>query len=220
MIQRVYEQVSSTTGITEAWVATDDERIAECVKGFGGNVVMTSPDHPSGTDRVCEAFVKVGASADLIINVQGDEPFIQPEQIQEIISIFEKNVQAEIGTLVKQLKIAEDVLNPNKVKAVIDKNGKALYFSRLPIPFVKGLEMDEAVKKQSYFKHIGMYAFKPDCLKKLVALPTSSLENAESLEQLRWLENGFAIYTQSTQFEAQAVDTPEDLALILREPSN
>lgn len=216
MIQRVYEQVTSTAGISDVWVATDNEQIFETVERFGGKAIMTNPDHPSGTDRVCEAYLKTGVEADLIINVQGDEPYIKPEQIEELIGIFKKS-DADIGTLVKPIHSSEELLNPNKVKAVVNKNGKALYFSRLPIPFFKGLEPEEQVKKHTYLKHIGMYAFKPACLKELVTLPTSSLENAESLEQLRWLENGYAIYTETTHFEAHAIDTPEDLALLLKQ---
>ena len=217
MIRRVYEQVVSTPGVMETWVATDDNRIFTAVKDFGGQVVMTGSEHVSGTDRVCEAYLNIGVEADLIINVQGDEPYIKPEQITEIIGIFEKNADAQIGTLVKSISLADEILNPNKVKVVVDCSGKALYFSRLPVPHYRGMSTEEAIKKHTYLKHIGMYAFRPACLIKLVQLPVSALEVAESLEQLRWLENGYAIHTKTTQFEAHAVDTPDDLAGLLQQ---
>lgn len=215
MVQRVYEQASKASGVTNVYVATDDHRIADCVKSFGGNVVMTREDHQSGTDRVYEAYANLGLEDDLVVNVQGDEPYIQPEQIEEIISIF-KNGEAEIGTLVREIDNTTDLFNVNKVKAVVAANGRGLYFSRQPLPYFKGVPENMWLNRHRYFKHIGMYAFKPATLKQLVSLPVSGLELAESLEQLRWLENGFDIYTASTQFEAHAVDTPEDLALLLQ----
>ncbi len=218
MIQRVYEQVALAKGVSEIWVATDDQRIFDCVTEFGGKVIMTDVNHHSGTDRVCEAYKKIDVSADLVINVQGDEPYIKPEQIAEIISIFEKN-DADIGTLIKPIAQSEELFNVNKVKVVTDLEGKALYFSRQPIPYQKDAEPAEWVKTHPYFKHIGMYAFRTNCLEKLVLLNVSALERAESLEQLRWLENGFTIYTQTTHFEAHAIDTPEDLALLLQHNS-
>ncbi len=216
MVQRVYLQAKKAKGVDEVWVATDDQRIFDCVEQFGGKVVMTAEDHESGTDRVFEAYTKTGTTADIVINVQGDEPYIKPEQIEEVIEIF-TNPQAQIGTLVKAITKADELFNINKVKAVVTESGRALYFSRQPLPYFKGYPPDMWTAKHQYFKHVGMYAFRPETLEKLVKLPLSNLEMAESLEQLRWLENGFDIYTHTTQFEAHAVDTPEDLALLLQE---
>ena len=215
MIERVYRQAKKASGVDEVWVATDDKRIFDCVEQFGGKVVMTSEDHPSGTDRVYEAYVNTGSESDLIINIQGDEPYIKPEQIEEVISIFE-NEQAQIGTLVKPISATDELFNINKVKAVVTASGRALYFSRQPLPYFKGYPQEMWTAKHQYYKHVGMYAFRPETLEKLVKLPVSNLEQAESLEQLRWLENGFDIYTKTTHFEAHAVDTPEDLALLLQ----
>lgn len=216
MVQRVYQQAKKAIGVTDVWVATDDQRIVDCVEQFGGKAIMTSEFHPSGTDRVYEAYTKTGIEADLIINVQGDEPYIKPDQLEEVIRIFD-NPLAEIGTLVKSISQTDELFNVNKVKAVIADNGRALYFSRQPLPYFKGYPEDTWVGKHTYYKHVGMYAFRPKTLEKLVALPLSTLEQAESLEQLRWLENSYDIYTRTTQFEAHAIDTPEDLALLLQQ---
>lgn len=216
MVQRVYQQALKANGVSEVWVATDDKRIFDCVEQFGGKVVMTREDHPSGTDRVYEAYKNTGSEADLIINVQGDEPYIKPEQIEQAIEIF-KDESIEIGTLVKEIKKSDELFNINKVKAVVTASGRALYFSRQPLPYFKGFPQELWLAKHRYFKHIGMYAFRPKTLEKLVQLPVSDLESAESLEQLRWLENGFDIYTRVTEYEAHAIDTPEDLALLLQE---
>ncbi|MES2627395.1 MAG: 3-deoxy-manno-octulosonate cytidylyltransferase [Bacteroidota bacterium] len=215
MVQRVYQQAFKAKGVDEVYVATDDKRIFDCVEQFGGKAIMTAEDHPSGTDRIYEAYTRTGVSADLVINVQGDEPYIQPEQIEQVISIF-SNPEVQVGTLVKAITSTTDLFNINKVKAVVSVNGRALYFSRQPLPYFKGFPEEMWTAKHQYYKHIGMYAFRPATLEKLVKLPVSTLERAESLEQLRWLEHGFDIYTAVTELEAHAIDTPEDLALLLQ----
>ena len=212
MIQKVYEQAK--LALDKVWVATDDSRIEESVKAFGGNVIMTSPDHQSGTDRIAEAVSVIKTKSDLefdvVINIQGDEPFIQPEQIESVKKCFE-SPNTQIATLVKQISNQEDIFDPNKVKAVISKDKKALYFSRSAIPYQRGVEEDKWLEKGTFYKHIGMYAYKIDILKEITAITQSSLELSESLEQLRWLENGYWIQTETTNHESIGIDTPEDL---------
>ncbi len=215
MIQRVYEQVQQVQQVSSVVVATDDHRIVACVQNFGGKVCLTNQAHPSGTDRVYEAYCQQDP-ADLVINVQGDEPYIQPDQIKELIAIFNSS-NAEIGTLIKQITSHEELFNVNKVKVVTDSIGKALYFSRQAIPFQKSVPSENWLDNQKYYKHIGIYAFRPSVLEKIVKLPVSALERSESLEQLRWLESGYSIFTAETKFEAHAIDTPEDLALLLQQ---
>lgn len=215
MIQHVYENAKKA--VSDVWVATDDTRIADAVKKFGGNFVMTSTECASGTDRLAQAISSIpqGESYDVVINVQGDEPFIKPEQILDLVSIFEKNPKTEIATLVKHLTETDDLFNQNKPKVVIDKDNNALFFSRSPIPFFRGLDKDLWTKNHTYYKHIGIYAYKRDVLLAVTKLPRSPLEIAESLEQLRWIENGYSIATAVTEFENLCVDTPEDLEKIL-----
>ena len=212
MIQRVYEQTK--VAIDEVWVATDDERIKETVESFGGNVVMTSPDHQSGTDRIAEAIDKISdlnnTSYDVIVNIQGDEPFIQPDQIRAVKACF-NNSATQIATLVKQIDSQEEIFDPNKVKAVISKDKKAIYFSRSPIPYQRGIERENWLANGTFYKHIGMYAYKSNVLSEITKIQQSSLELAESLEQLRWLENGYWIQTEITNHESIGIDTPEDL---------
>ena len=202
MIQRVYEQTSKV--IEFVFVATDDERIANEVRRFGGRVVMTSENHKSGTDRCAETLEivekELNLKFDVAINVQGDEPFINPEQISQIAQLFEDD-EVEIATLIKPIVDQNEINNKNTVKALIDKNMFALNFSRLPLEN----------QNSKYFKHIGMYAYRTEILKKITKLSQSTLEIAESLEQLRWLENGYKIKTAITQFETISIDTPEDL---------
>jgi 3-deoxy-manno-octulosonate cytidylyltransferase (CMP-KDO synthetase) len=209
MIECTYNQVAKVQKFSEIVVATDDVRIYNEVVSFGGKVVMTSENHRSGTDRCAEAFQQLGYSAEntVVVNIQGDEPFIKPEQIQELTACFSvPNIQ--IATLIKKIDSFEVLLNPNVVKVVISNENKALYFSRHPIPFLQNSTF-EAV---DFYKHIGIYAYRAGVLETLVKLPQSSLEKAESLEQLRWLQAGFAIHAQQTQYEASlSVDTPEDL---------
>lgn len=216
MIQRVYEQAKLV--LSDVYVATDDDRIANEVKQFGGNYIMTSENHQSGTDRIAEAIDNIKKNNkktfDVVINIQGDEPFIKPEQIKEIISCF-NNKNTEIATLVKRIEHNEDVFDVNKPKVLFDKNMKAIYFSRSPIPYLRNVEKSEWHLKHNYFKHIGMYAYKIEILKQITQLKQSPLEIAESLEQLRWIENDYTITVSETNFESIGVDTPDDLEKIL-----
>ena len=208
VIQRVYEQASSV--LEEAYVATDDERILQVVEQFGGRAVMTRADHKSGTDRIEEAAEKTGTDADVIINVQGDEPFIQPSQIETLMRLFD-NPTTQSGTLGKRFDSIEATLNPNSPKIVTDLQGFALYFSRSIIPFVRGKEQTEWLKSYPFLKHLGLYAYRREVLHEVTQLPQSHLELAESLEQLRWLENGYRIRVGLTDVETVGIDTPEDL---------
>ena len=212
VIERVYEQVSKC--VERAVVATDDERIYDAVMGFGGEAVMTSTEHRSGTDRCREAYDKLGYEADIVINVQGDEPFIQPEQIEALKACFE-NEATQIATLVKPFAESDGVEaleNPNSPKVVVDEDMCALYFSRSVIPYLRGVERSEWLRHHTFYKHIGIYAFRAEVLREVTALPQSSLEKAESLEQLRWLENGYKIGVGISNIETIGIDTPEDLA--------
>jgi len=208
VIQRVYEQAAAV--LEEAYVATDDERIFKAVEEFGGRVVMTRQDHKSGTDRIEEAAEKIGTQADVIINIQGDEPFIQKSQIETLKSLFE-NSETQIGTLGKKFESIEAATNPNSPKIVTDKNGFALYFSRSIIPYIRGKEQTEWLQHFPFLKHLGLYAYRRDVLRQITQLPQSPLELAESLEQLRWLENGYRIRVGLTDVETVGIDTPEDL---------
>ena len=208
VIQRVYEQAAAV--LEEAYVATDDERIFKAVEEFGGRVVMTRQDHKSGTDRIEEAAEKIGTQADVIINIQGDEPFIQKSQIETLKSLFE-NSETQIGTLGKKFESIEAATNPNSPKIVTDKNGFALYFSRSVIPYIRGKEQTEWLQHFPFLKHLGLYAYRRDVLRQITQLPQSPLEMAESLEQLRWLENGYRIRVGLTDMETVGIDTPDDL---------
>jgi 3-deoxy-manno-octulosonate cytidylyltransferase (CMP-KDO synthetase) len=224
MIQRVYEQVRST--VDTLVVATDDQRILDAVLNFGGHAVLTSQEHQSGTDRCHEALLKVsndlcdeplpktGSDFDVVINIQGDEPFIQPEQIGLLKDCF-SNEDTQIATLAIPIDADSDarqtIFNPNMPKVVLNNQQEALYFSRSPIPFVRGKENATWIKAQTFYKHIGLYAYRADVLKAITALPQSSLEIAESLEQLRWLQNGYKIKVAITHQETIGIDTPEDL---------
>ncbi|WP_080903682.1 3-deoxy-manno-octulosonate cytidylyltransferase [Parabacteroides sp. Marseille-P3160] len=212
MIQRVYEQVRPV--LDEVYVATDDLRIEEAVKQFGGQVVMTSAQHRSGTDRCYEAYAKVGEGYDIIINIQGDEPFIQPKQLEVLKSCF-NDPKVEIATLVKPFHPDDDfeaaLFNPNTPKVVLNKKNEALYFSRSIIPYIRGAKHTEWLAKHTFYKHIGLYAYRADILKEITTLPPSGLELAESLEQLRWLENGYRIQAGITEQETIGIDTPEDM---------
>ena len=221
VIQRVYEQVS--TVLDEVYVATDDERIRQAVEAFGGRAVMTRTDHKSGTDRIEEAVEKIEQQthlspltshhsnfADVIINVQGDEPFIQPSQVRTLMELFD-DPQTQIGTLGKRFDSMEAVMNPNSPKIVCDRRGFALYFSRSVIPYVRGKQQSEWIDCYPYLKHLGIYAYRREVLNEVTRLPQSPLELAESLEQLRWLENGYRIRVGLTDVETVGIDTPEDL---------
>ena len=209
VIQRVYEQVSSV--LSDVWVATDDERIRQAVELFGGRVVMTRTDHKSGTDRIEEAAEKIGTTADVIINVQGDEPFIQRSQVETIMHLFD-DAETQIGTIGKPFDTIEQAENPNSPKIVTDVRGYALYFSRSVIPFIRGHERQQWLNQFPFLKHLGLYAYRRDVLRQITKLPQSSLEKAESLEQLRWLQNGYRIKVGLTDVETVGIDTPEDLA--------
>lgn len=211
VIQRVYEQVAGV--LDDALVATDDERILEAVHAFGGRAVMTSPDHRSGTDRCREAYEKQGGRFDVVVNVQGDEPFVRPAQLELLKSCFD-DPATDIATLVKPFAEADGLAaleNPNSPKVVLDANARALYFSRSVIPYLRGVEREQWLARHTFYKHIGLYAFRTEALLAVTSLPPSPLERAESLEQLRWLENGYRIGVGISDDETIGIDTPEDL---------
>ncbi len=210
MIRRVYEQACLSKKLGRVVVATDDQRIVNEIQSFGGDVVMTSDTHRSGTDRCAEVVSKLDGHWDAVINIQGDEPFIQPEQIDLLASLFEDQ-NVSIGTLVKKLTDQSDLSNPNTIKVVLDKNTNGIYFSRSPIPHIRGEEQENWLNKNFFYKHIGIYGYRTDVLKKLTLLAPSLLEIAESLEQLRWIENGYSIRTAFTTLETISIDVPEDL---------
>lgn len=211
VIQRVYEQVAGM--LDDAYVATDDERIEAVVKAFGGKVVMTSVHHKSGTDRCYEAYTKIGAGFDVVVNIQGDEPFIQPSQLRAVKACFD-DPSTQIATLVKPFSANDDFAileNVNSPKVVVNKNMNALYFSRSIIPYQRNADKKDWLKNHVYYKHIGLYAYRTEVLKEITSLAQSSLELAESLEQLRWLENGYTIKVGVTEVETIGIDTPQDL---------
>ena len=216
VIQRVYEQVKSV--LNDVYVATDDERIYNAVTAFGGKAVMTRADHKSGTDRIEEAAEKIEESGKwneesdnvVVINVQGDEPFIQPSQIETLMHLFDAP-ETQIGTLGKPFESIEAIENPNSPKIVTDNRGFALYFSRSVIPYIRGKERDSWFGEYPFLKHLGIYAYRREVLAEVTKLPMSSLEKAESLEQLRWLQNGYRIRVGLTDIETVGIDTPEDL---------
>ncbi len=211
MIRRVYEQAEKSHSLSGVFVATDDERIIAEVNSFGGNAIMTSPKHPSGTDRCFEVLEKLGKEKyEVIVNIQGDEPFIHPEQIDKVVKSFE-NKKVQISTLAHSIKDGRDLINPGIVKIVKNVHGEALYFSRSPIPFIREATNADWTGLYPYLKHIGIYAYRPDVLEIIVKLQPSALEKAESLEQLRWLENGYTIKVEMTDKESFPVDYPEDL---------
>ncbi len=210
MIERVYEQVAAV--LDDTCVATDDQRIFDAVKAFGGNVVMTSPDHKSGTDRIEEAVTKIEGCYDVVVNIQGDEPFIQRSQIETVCRSF-YDPSTQIATLGKPFgNDIESIANPNSPKIVVDNNGYAMYFSRSVIPYIRGREQAEWPQAYPFHKHIGLYAYRRNVLSEITQLPQSPLEIAESLEQLRWLQNGYRIKVGLTDVETIGIDTPEDLA--------
>lgn len=213
MLQRVYEQCLKSK-LDRLLVATEDERIASHVKEFNGEVILTASSHKSGTDRIAEALEKLNIQDDsIVLNIQGDEPFINPEDINKLIACFEKQ-KTQIATLVKKIDTIETLENPNNPKVVLNENKEALYFSRSPIPHLKDFKKEEWLNHHTFFKHIGIYAFRKTVLKEINQLPCSLLEKMEGLEQLRWLENGYRIQTAETNSESIAVDCPEDLIRI------
>ncbi len=218
MISRVYDQVLKADRVDQVIVATDDARIFDHVREFGGQVVMTCKIHENGTERCAETaeileYRNPPLVFDVVINIQGDEPFIDPGQIDKVAALFE-NENVLIGTLISRIKTNEDLLNPGVVKTVLGENSDVLYFSRQPVPFLRDVPVDKWLEKTAFYKHIGIYGYRRQVLKKLVGLPPGKLERAEKLEQLRWLENGYAIRAEITEMESISIDTPEDLSKI------
>jgi len=212
MINRVYEQACKA--LDDVFVATDNEKIAREVKRFGGRFVYTSKNHESGTDRIAEAVQiirdKWNIHFDVVVNIQGDEPFIEPEQIKELINCFNGN-KTEIATLIKKINDMDDIFNPNKPKVIFDHQMNAIYFSRSPIPYIRNKEKQDWLGFFEFYRHIGMYAYKTSVLSEITRLERSTLEIAESLEQNRWIENGYTIKVAKTHFDSLGIDTPEDL---------
>lgn len=204
MIRRVYDAARGVKGADDVIIATDDERIAEHVSTFA-TVVMTDPDHPSGTDRCAEAYIKSGIKCDVVVNLQGDEPFIKPSQVSDLVKLFSQS-ETQIATLKKEIYDVDDIDDPNVVKVVCGTDGKALYFSRSRIPYRRS-----AGSMQKYFRHIGIYAYRADSLLEITGLAPTMLEETEKLEQLRWLESGYHIAVTETHWQSPAVDTPEDV---------
>lgn len=215
MIQRVYEQAKKS--LDTVFVATDDKRIEKAVLSFGGNVVLTSKRHKSGTDRISEAIEviieKTKEKYEIIINIQGDEPFIYPEQIESLKKCF-KLKRTQIATLAKPINNSKDIFDINKPKLILNHKKEAIYFSRSPIPFVRGVPQKEWISKHKFYKHIGLYGYRYDVLKEITKLKPSFLEMSESLEQLRWIENGYKIKVEETEYESLGIDTRKDLKRI------
>lgn len=209
VIQRVWEQCQKANVLQHTVIATDDERIKAHAESFGAEVVMTRADHQSGTDRCYEAYTALEKEFEYIINIQGDEPFLAPEQLEILASLL--NGTTPLATLVKRIEKTAELENPNVVKAVLGNYGQALYFSRSPIPYYRNVEKEEWVTKREYYKHIGIYAYRSDILKEITQIPPAELEQAESLEQLRWLSYGLRIRVAETTLETIGIDTPEDL---------
>lgn len=214
MIRRVYEQAAKASGIDKVVVATDDERIAAEVKSFGGEFIMTGSQHQSGTDRCAEVVEKV-PGFDVVVNIQGDEPFIDPAQIDLLISCF-TDPQVQLATLIKEIHTPEELFNHNLPKVILNSKREAVYFSRQTIPYIRNAEKENWLKAHQFYKHIGIYGYTVPVLLEITKLAPSSLEIAESLEQLRWVENGYSIQTRVTTIETIAIDTPEDLNKIIR----
>ena len=214
MIQRVYEQARKCGDLADVIVATDDERIEKAVSDFGGNVCLTSIHHPTGTDRCAEVVEKLKLACDSVVNIQGDEPFIEPEQISLLCSCF-TDERTQIATLVRKITSPRTLFDPNAPKVLINEDGFALYFSRQTIPHLRGIEEKNWINNHSFYQHIGIYGYRVEVLKKITKLKPSALEKAESLEQLRWIEHGYKIKTAITSVESIAIDTPDDLKRML-----
>lgn len=209
MIQRVFEQASQSSFIHTLVVATDDSRIEQHIKSFGGQVMMTQVEHASGTERCSEVLMRMAEKYDVVVNIQGDEPFIDPFQIEQVIRLFE-DPNVEISTLAKVIKDIKELKDPNRPKLVMDRYNKAIYFSRYPIPFVRDAHENNLLNTHVFYKHIGLYAYRSEVLKNIVKLPVSMLEKAESLEQLRWVEHGYHISVAITTIDSIGIDTEED----------
>lgn len=215
MLQRVYEQAAKSRSLNKVVVATDDQRILDHVNSFGGAAVMTAENHPSGTDRCWDALQQLKENYNYVINIQGDEPFIVPEQIDELAAVL-KDDTVELATQMIEAESYEILFDKGEVKITLNTNNEALYFSRMVIPFIKGIDEKEWHKHHRYYRHVGMYAYRKDILEKITQLPVSSLEKVESLEQLRWVENGFKIKCVETRYESHCIDTPEDVEKVLK----
>ena len=213
MVQRVYEQAVKSKYLNKIVVATEDDKVVEHVRKFGGEVLFTKPNHESGTDRCFEALQLQSDSYDYVINIQGDEPFLNPGQIDELAELLDGTV--ELATLIKKITTTDELFNLGEVKTVFNKEMEALYFSRQPIPYFRNAAELDWLQEQDYYKHIGIYAYRADILERISDLPVSALEKAESLEQLRWLENGLKIKLAFTEFESICIDTKEDLVKAL-----
>jgi 3-deoxy-manno-octulosonate cytidylyltransferase (CMP-KDO synthetase) len=213
MIQRVYEQCLQSKCLSEIWIATDDDRISNHVKEFGGEVVMTSPQHVSGTDRCAEFIQKQNRKDEVVINIQGDEPYIHPNQIDLLCSLFDDS-STTIATLVKKITSPDELFNHNNVKVVLNKSNDAIYFSRSPIPYNRNFPEQDWLKYSTYYKHIGIYGYRSETLLEIAALAKTNVEITESLEQLRWIENGYKIKAAVTALESVSIDTPDDLVKI------
>lgn len=216
MIRRVYEQALKAEKLDQVVVATDDSRILNHVNDFGGEVVMTSSHHLNGTSRCQEVLESITSDDpllkfDVVVNIQGDEPFINPQQIDKVANLFNDPL-VEIGTLAKKIAKTEDLFNPNSVKVIFGKKKNAIYFSRQTIPFLRDIPEKDWVEKFNFYKHIGIYGYRAEVLNKIIKLKPSQFEEAEKLEQLRWLENGYKIGVEITEFEGVSIDTPDDLS--------
>jgi len=211
MVQRVYEQVAKATRIDKIIVATDDQRIYNHIEDFGGDVLMTAEHHKNGTERCAEVIETVYNDFDVVLNIQADEPFILPEQIDQLATCFEDET-TDIATLIKQTDSTEQLFSPNTAKVIFDENFKALYFSRQPIPHLRGTPQEEWVQRKVHYLHVGIYGYRKDVLRDIIQLPSSLLEELEMLEQLRWLENGYTISVKQTNYQSISIDTPTDLA--------
>jgi len=213
MVQRVYEQASKSVNLNKVIIATENENVIQHVTSFGGEAVLTDASHASGTDRCFEALSLQSETFDYVVNIQGDEPFINPQQITELTNLLDGSI--ELATLIKKITTTDELFNLGEVKTVFNNNMEALYFSRQPIPYYRNETELNWLQHQEFYKHIGIYAYRTDVLEKISELPVSNLENAESLEQLRWLENGLKIKLAKTDFESMCIDTREDLEKVL-----
>lgn len=214
MLQRVYEQAAASTLLDTVVIATDDSRIFDHARSIGAKVVMTAADHPSGTDRCWEALQQLDPGYQYVINIQGDEPFLDPAQIDELAAVLQDGT-TELATQMIRIQSTELLFDRGEVKIILDHQQQALYFSRMPVPFIKGVDEKEWHLHFPYYRHVGMYAYRRDVLEQITRLPVSSLEKAESLEQLRWLEHGFKIRCVETRFDSHCIDTPEDIEKVL-----
>lgn len=214
MIQRVYDQASKAQTLKKVIVATDHQEIYQHVRDFGGEVYMTDKDHPSGTDRCHEALLHQPHHYDFVVNIQGDEPFIQPRQIEDLTSQLHEGIQ--LATLAKKISNVQQLTDTNLVKVIINQAGKAAYFSRIPLPFVRNHPQHEWLNHQQFYSHVGIYAYRQDVLKEITGLEVSPWERSEGLEQLRWLYYGYAISVFQTEYDSMGIDTPEDLKKALQ----